>query len=207
MRPAGKCARGERRADGGSNDAFVARLGRTDYMSRDRGGEVYRATGPVTAHGAVCVGLELISPSQDAMQGRNVQPRSTDIASFLRQAGLRPTRQRLALGQLLFGSGDRHVSAEMLHAEATAMGEQVSLATVYNTLHQFKHAGLLRELAIEGAKTYFDTNTSNHSHFLLEPEGQVIDIPSDQITVTGLPQPPEGMRISHVDVVVRLVKS
>lgn len=129
-----------------------------------------------------------------------------DITEFLRTAGLRPTRQRLALGQLLFGSGDRHVSAEMLHAEAVQAGEQVSLATVYNTLHQFKRAGLLRELAIEGSKAFFDTNTSNHSHFLLEPEGKVIDIPSDQISVQGLPEPPDGMRISHIDVVVRLVK-
>ena len=130
-----------------------------------------------------------------------------DIPELLRKAGLRPTRQRLALGQLLFGSGDRHVSAELLHAEATASGEHVSLATVYNALHQFKQAGLLRELAIEGSKTYFDTNTSNHNHFLLEPEGEVIDIPSEQISVSGLPEPPAGMRIAHIDVVVRLVKS
>lgn len=139
-----------------------------------------------------------------------MQPDATnpiDIHELLRRAGLRPTRQRLALGQLLFGSGDRHVSAELLHAEATSSGEHVSLATVYNALHQFKQAGLLRELAIEGSKTYFDTNTSNHSHFLLEPEGQVIDIPSEQISVSGLPEPPEGMRIAHIDVVVRLVKS
>lgn len=135
-----------------------------------------------------------------------VLPRPTELTDFLRKAGLRPTRQRLTLGQLLFCGGDRHVSAEMLHAEAVAAGEQVSLATVYNTLHQFKRAGLLRELAIEGSKAFFDTNTSNHSHFLLEHEGKVIDIPSDQITITGLPQPPDGMRISHIDVVVRLVK-
>ncbi|PPD27607.1 MAG: transcriptional repressor [Hyphomicrobium sp.] len=135
-----------------------------------------------------------------------VLPRPTELMDFLRKAGLRPTRQRLTLGQLLFCSGDRHVSAEMLHAEAVAAGEQVSLATVYNTLHQFKRTGLLRELAIEGSKAIFDTNTSNHSHFLLEHEGKVIDIPSDQIAITGLPQPPEGMRISHIDVVVRLVK-
>ena len=133
--------------------------------------------------------------------------RTADIVELLRQAGLRPTRQRMALGQLLFGSGDRHVSAEMLHAEATSCGEHVSLATVYNTLHQFKRAGLLRELAIEGSKAFFDTNTSNHSHFLIEPEGAVIDIPSDQISVAGLPEPPEGLRIAHIDVVVRLVKA
>lgn len=128
------------------------------------------------------------------------------VAELLREAGLRPTRQRMALGYLLFGQQDRHITAELLHAEAVAVGERVSLATVYNTLHQFKRAGLLRELAIEGAKTYFDTNTSNHNHFYLEREGQLTDIPGNSIKVDGLPQPPSGTRISHIDVVVRLVK-
>jgi Fur family iron response transcriptional regulator len=127
------------------------------------------------------------------------------MAQLLRQAGLRPTRQRMALGALLFEGGDRHVTAELLHAEAIAVGHHVSLATVYNTLHQFKRAGLLRELAINGSKAYFDTNTSNHNHFFMEAEGQLKDIPGDAIKVDGVPQPPEGMRISHIDVVVRLV--
>jgi Fur family iron response transcriptional regulator len=128
------------------------------------------------------------------------------VAELLRKAGLRPTRQRMALGFLLFGNDDRHVTAEVLHAEAVATGERVSLATVYNTLHQFKRAGLLRELAIDGAKTYFDTNTSNHNHFYLEREGRVTDIPGNAIRVDGLPQPPDGTKISHIDVVVRLVR-
>ncbi len=127
------------------------------------------------------------------------------ITDILRSAGLRPTRQRLLLGGLLFGSGDRHVSAESLHAEVVAGGEQVSLATVYNTLHQFTEAGLLRELAVDGSKAYFDTNISNHNHFYVEAEGKLIDIPGDNVRVDGLPEPPEGMRISHIDVVVRLV--
>ncbi len=130
---------------------------------------------------------------------------SRSIAQLLRQAGLRPTRQRLALGTLLFQSGDRHVTAELLHAEAVAIGHHVSLATVYNTLHQFKRAGLLRELAINGSKAYFDTNTSNHNHFFIEAEGELHDIPGDAIRVDGVPRPPEGMRVSHIDVVVRLV--
>lgn len=129
-----------------------------------------------------------------------------NVPEILRQAGLRPTRQRIALGRLLFESGDRHVTAEQLHGEVTQQGERVSLATVYNTLHQFKSAGLLRELAIEGSKAYFDTNTSNHNHFLLESTGELMDIPADCIRVEGLPEPPEGMRITHVDVVVRLAK-
>lgn len=127
-----------------------------------------------------------------------------EIAERLRQFGLRPTRQRLALGTLLFGNGDRHVSAEMLHDEALSAGEQVSLATVYNTLHQFTQAGLLRELAIEGGKAYFDTNTSNHNHFFIEERGELMDIAGDSIRVDGLPEPPDGMKISHIDVVVRL---
>ncbi|MBS0267943.1 MAG: transcriptional repressor, partial [Proteobacteria bacterium] len=90
------------------------------------------------------------------------RPTTTEI---LRKSGLRPTRQRMTLGRLLFEGGDRHVTAEQLHAEVAGLGEHVSLATVYNTLHQFKRAGLLRELAIEGSKAYFDTNTSNHNHF------------------------------------------
>ena len=117
------------------------------------------------------------------------------------------TRQRLTLGRLLFESGDRHITAEQLHAEVTALGEHVSLATVYNTLHQFKRAGLVRELAIEGSKAYFDTNTSNHNHFLLETTGDLMDIPGDAIRVEGLPEPPDGMKITHVDVVVRVSKS
>lgn len=128
-----------------------------------------------------------------------------ELADRLRRAGLRPTRQRVALGTFLFAAGDRHVSAEQLHLEALAAGEQVSLATVYNTLHQFTRAGLLRELAIEGGKAYFDTNTSNHNHYFVEERGELMDIPGDSICVSGLPEPPEGMMVSHIDVVVRLV--
>ena len=131
---------------------------------------------------------------------------TASISEKLRDAGLRPTRQRVALGELLFGSGDRHVTAEILHEEAVASGERVSLATVYNTLHQFRGAGLLRELAIDGSKAYFDTNTSNHSHFYLEREGTLMDIPSENIRVQGVPVPPPGMKVSHVDLVVRLVE-
>ncbi|HRY06551.1 MAG TPA: Fur family transcriptional regulator [Hyphomicrobiaceae bacterium] len=135
------------------------------------------------------------------------QGEAAAIAERLRTAGLRPTRQRLALGQLLFGAGDRHVTAETLHAEALSAGEQVSLATVYNTLHQFKRAGLLRELAIDGARAYFDTNISNHNHFFVEDEGELMDISGDGVRVDGLPEPPAGMKVSHIDVVVRLVKA
>lgn len=128
-----------------------------------------------------------------------------DTSKKLRRAGLRPTRQRVALATLLFGSGDRHVTAEMLHEEAVRGGERVSLATVYNTLHQFKRAGLLREIAIGGQRAYFDTNTSNHNHYFIEGDGKLMDIPGDSIRVDGLPEPPDHLRIAHIDVVVRLV--
>jgi len=128
-----------------------------------------------------------------------------NVAKLLRGAGLRPTRQRVALAYLLFADGDRHVTAETLHEEAQARKVPVSLATVYNTLHQFTEAGLLREVAVEGAKTYFDTNTSNHYHFFCEPSGTLMDISTGAIRIEGLPEAPEGMAISRVDVLVRLV--
>ncbi|MBO6900614.1 MAG: transcriptional repressor [Rhizobiaceae bacterium] len=122
----------------------------------------------------------------------------------VRKAGLRPTRQRIALAELLFDKGDRHLSAEELHEEAQAAGVAVSLATVYNALHQFTDAGLLRILAVEGARTYFDTNTSDHHHFFVEEENRLVDIDSGTVALHNLPEPPEGMEIANVDVIVRL---
>ena len=119
---------------------------------------------------------------------------------------MRPTRQRLSLARLLFARGDRHVSAEQLHAEARAVKVSVSLATVYNTLNQFTSAGLLREIAIEGERSFFDTNTSNHNHYFIEADGSLLDIPGNSIRVDGLPEPPDHLRIAHIDVVVRLVR-
>jgi Fur family iron response transcriptional regulator len=110
----------------------------------------------------------------------------------------------LALAEILFGAGDRHVTAEQLHAEAVAARVPVSLATVYNTLNQFTGAGLLREVAIEGDRTYFDTNTSNHYHYYVEREGRLFDIASNNLTIKGLPEPPPGMEVGRIDIIVRL---
>jgi Fur family iron response transcriptional regulator len=121
-------------------------------------------------------------------------------------AGLRPTRQRVALAELLFSGSHRHVSAEQLQAEAAAARVNVSLATIYNSLHQFREAGLLREVAVDASRSYFDTDTSDHHHFYLEDEQRVIDIPSSAIAIQNLPAPPAGMEITHVDVVVRVKK-
>jgi Fur family transcriptional regulator, iron response regulator len=129
-----------------------------------------------------------------------------EIAGKLRAAGLRPTRQRVALAEILFAAGDRHVSAEALHGEAVAARVPVSLATVYNTLNQFTEAGLLREVAIEGDRSYFDTNTSNHFHYFIEGEDRLQDIGSEDIAINGLPPLPAGTVIDRVDVIVRLKK-
>ena len=122
----------------------------------------------------------------------------------LRNAGLRPTRQRLALAKLLFDGRDRHVTAETLHAEAIAAGVKLSLATVYNSLHQFTAAGLLKEVVVDAARTYFDTNTAQHHHFFDEADGRLADIPVDQVTIGRLPTPPAGREIAGVDVVIRI---
>src|ERR1700761_3175930 len=98
------------------------------------------------------------------------------VIDRLRGAGLRPTRQRVALARLLFSTGDRHVTAEHLHGEAQANAIRVSLATVYNTLHQFTSAGLLREVVVEPGRSYFDTNTTDHHHFFIESNGHLEDI-------------------------------
>ena len=121
----------------------------------------------------------------------------------LRAAGLRPTRQRVELAGLLFRDHDRHVTAESLHDEVSQAGVKVSLATVYNTLHQFTQAGLLRQVIVDAARSYFDTNTGDHQHFFLEDEGMLIDI-AEHIAVSGVPTPPAGMAVDRVDVVVRV---
>ena len=122
----------------------------------------------------------------------------------LRAAGLRPTRQRVELAGVLFQSGDRHVTAESLHDEVANAGVKVSLATVYNTLHQFTEAGLLRQVIVDAARSYFDTNTGDHQHFFVEKEGLLIDIPGESIAVAGVPTPPAGLSVDRVDVVVRV---
>jgi Fur family iron response transcriptional regulator len=127
-----------------------------------------------------------------------------DAVALLRAANLRPTRQRRALVELLLGQGHRHVTAERLHEEARNAGVKVSLATVYNALHQFTRAGLLRELVVDAGRAYFDTNTEHHHHFFDEESGVLIDIPSESVAVGALPTPPDGREVSRVDVIVRV---
>ena len=126
------------------------------------------------------------------------------IIDRLRDAGLRPTRQRLALAKILFEGGDRHLTAEMLHAEVLSANVRVSLATVYNTLHQFTSCGMLREIVVDASRSYFDTNTFEHHHFFMENSGSLVDIPGHDIVVSKVPEVPEGHAVKRVDVIVRV---
>jgi Fur family iron response transcriptional regulator len=128
----------------------------------------------------------------------------TDAIKRLKSAGLRPTRQRIALAKLLFENGNRHVTAEQLHGEALEAAVRVSLATVYNTLHQFTDAGLLREVVVDPSRSYFDTNVDDHHHFYYETSGQLFDIPGESVRLADLPDVPEGTRLSRVDVIIRV---
>lgn len=127
-----------------------------------------------------------------------------DALRRLKDAGLRPTRQRLALGKLLFDAGDRHVTAEQLHGEVGAQGIKVSLATIYNTLNQFTESGLLREVVVAPGRSYFDTNVADHHHFYYEDDGALQDIPGEQIALAAMPAAPADAEVARVDVIVRL---
>jgi Fur family iron response transcriptional regulator len=129
-----------------------------------------------------------------------------DVNEMLQSVGLRPTRQRMALGWLLFGKGDRHLTAEMLYEEATQAKVPVSLATVYNTLNQLTEAGLLRQVSVDGTKTYFDTNVTAHHHFYVEGNHELVDIPDPHLMLQKMPDVPEGYEIARIDMVVRLRK-
>ena len=142
----------------------------------------------------------------DEKQHTPVTPAATRTGSeWLAGAGLRPTRQRVALAALLVGDGqNRHVTAESLFAAAAAAGEKVSLATVYNTLRAFCDAGLMQEVTVDGTKSYFDTCTDDHPHFFWEEDGALTDAPADQLRIEQLPDAPAGARVAKVDVVIRL---
>ncbi|MDJ0857945.1 MAG: Fur family transcriptional regulator [Dinoroseobacter sp.] len=127
---------------------------------------------------------------------------------WLAKGGVRPTRQRVALAELLVGDGlHRHVTAESLFVSAQSRGEKVSLATVYNTLRTFCEAGLVQEITVDGSKSYFDTRIDDHPHFYWEDDNSLTDAAASELEISRLPQAPEGMEISKVDVVIRLRKT
>ena len=129
------------------------------------------------------------------------------LIAKLKGAGLRPTRQRLALARLLFERDHRHFTAEQLHSEARDAGFRVSVATVYNNLHQFTEAGLLREVVVDALCSYFDTNARHHHHFFCEEDRNLVDIPGEELKVAKLPHPPPGTTVTEVDIVIRVRKT
>ena len=138
-------------------------------------------------------------------QNKSANHNSQTVVKWLSQGGLRPTRQRVILAERLIGDGqNRHVTAESLFAVSNGRGDKVSLATVYNTLRAFCSVGLLREITVDGSKSYFDTNVSDHPHFYWEDSSDLVDAPANELRITSLPQVPAGAEISKVDVVIRL---
>ena len=129
---------------------------------------------------------------------------ASDMRTKLRAFGLRPTRARVALSSLLFADGNRHLTAEMLFEEANQAKVSVSLATIYNTLNQFTEVGLLRQVAINASKSYFDTNNTEHQHFYIEDRHELMDVSPTDMIVGKVSVPPDGYEIVRVDVVVRL---
>jgi Fur family iron response transcriptional regulator len=156
------------------------------------------------AGAATLIAAPVASRGRLIMPNLNTKRAEAELVRKLRHAGLRATRQRVALGTLLFRGGHRHVTPEILHQEAIDIGAVVSLATVYNTLHQFADAGLLRQGTVDVDQSYFDTNTEPHQHFYIEGEHLLIDIPGNDIRVTGVPSLPADTNFDRVDVIVRL---
>ena len=149
--------------------------------------------------------FDRVSASNNELFARLRNPTITrQMKDRLRGVGLRPTRPRVALAIILFGKGDRHVSAEVLFEEASGAEVSVSLATIYNTLNEFTKVGFLRQVAIDSSKSYFDTNNTEHHHYYLEDRHELMDIPPTDVAVGKVPVPPEGYEIARVDVVVRL---
>jgi Fur family iron response transcriptional regulator len=148
--------------------------------------------------------VETEAPEEPVFGVSEYDPLLYDCGDLLRGAGLRPTRQRLMLGEFLFSKGGRHVTADMIYTEAAAANMHISRATVYNTLNQFTEVGLLRQIGVDGSKSFFDTNPSAHHHFFVDHEDRLFDVPEPGVLIETLPQPLPGYEIARVDVIVHL---
>jgi len=144
------------------------------------------------------------APLEAAATDECVACRDLGCRAMLVAAGLRPTRQRVLLGHLLFSKGDRHVTADMLFTEATDAGCPVAQATVYNTLNQFTQAGLLRRIGPDGSRSFFDTNTTPHPHYYLDGEDMLLDIPEQDLALVNMPDALPGHEVSRVDLIIHL---
>ena len=142
------------------------------------------------------------------MNRQNVRPSINRSLNWVSRAGLRPTKQRIKLAQLLIGDGEnKHITAESLFDLGKKSDVSVSLATVYNTLKAFCDAGLINEVMVDGGKSYFDTRLDDHPHFFWEDTGQISDAPSDTIEIKNLPIPPGEYEITKVDVIIRVKRA
>jgi Fur family transcriptional regulator, iron response regulator len=186
---------------GGRSATFERRDSEVRKMARPDSD--LQPTGCVYAHTTDHNDPRGISLAERAKRNSNPEP-DASIKSLIRQSGLRPTRQRMALAALLFGRGERHFTAEMLFEEARRAKISLSLATIYNTLHSFIDAGLLRQIPIDGSKAFFDTNARDHHHFLVEGTNDVIDVCPSELTISKTPTAPDGFEIVKIDVIVRV---
>jgi Fur family iron response transcriptional regulator len=142
--------------------------------------------------------------TEQKLSQKTKTPDQANLAETLRLAGLRPTRQRLAIAALLLDGRHRHVTADSLTEEIAAAGLSVSGGTVYNTLNQFTDAGLLRRVVVHNEYSLFDTNTDHHHHFYEAENDRLVDIPNDDVILAQLPNAPAGHEIKAVDVVIHI---
>ena len=127
-----------------------------------------------------------------------------NVKELLRSCDLRPTDQRLMVGKLLFDGIDKHVSAESIYRDLKKRNEKISLATVYNILHDFSNKKLLEKVIIDPEKIYFDTNTSSHYHFYYDDKKTLTDIPKENIVINSLPEAPKGKSIKNIEIIIHL---
>jgi len=166
--------------------------------------DVTTTTPWIDASSELLGGFETQAAAEPLFEAGGENPFQQECVDLLRQAGLRPTRQRLMLGEFLFSKGGRHVTADMIYTEAAEASLQISRATVYNTLNQFTEAGLLRQIGVDGSKSFFDTNPGAHHHFFVDHEDRLLDVPAPGVEIDQLPEPLPGYEISRVDVIVHI---
>jgi Fur family iron response transcriptional regulator len=156
------------------------------------------------------IGIAYLWGALDGQKNMNNNPKNrpyVDVLDVLKRCDLRPTRQRMALARLLSDAGDCHLTAEHLYDRAQKANIRVSLATIYNTLHQFTRAGMLREIVVNAGRSYFDTNTTDHHHFFFEDRAELEDIDGGDVVIASMPKPPKGTAVERIDVVIRVRNS
>ena len=134
---------------------------------------------------------------------------SNTFIKRLRTSGLRPTKQRLMICKVLFDRKDTfHFTIDNLKKKIEKNTKsRISLATVYNTVHAFKNNGFLKEISLQGNKTFFDTNSKSHHHFYDQDTGNLMDIKNEDISISKIPSAPKGKKISEVEVTISVANN